>query len=132
MQREMAGRKPRTKTASSVVLGRYLQGLRHGAKLTLRDVEKKANGEVANAYLSQIENGYVQFPYPRCLYALAKVYLADYNQIIRMCYAPPEGEEQIRRNSNAELFSIDGLAREEFVALQAFLINHRQASRGNR
>ena len=127
----MAGRRKREKTSSSVALGSYLHGLRKQAGLTLRAVEHKAVGEVANAYLCQIEHGFVQFPHPRCLFALAKVYRADYNQLIRMCYTPP-GECLDQRERGEEFFSIDGLEQEEFVALQAFLINHRQASRGNR
>ena len=126
--RTVAGRRKRTKTASSVALGRYLRGLRKAARLTLREVEVKCNGEIANAYLCQIENGYIQFPHPRCLFALAKAYHADYHQMVMMCYTPVGGEAD-QRNKATELFSVDGLEREEFVALQAFLINHRQASR---
>ena len=124
----MVGRKKRHKTPSSVVLGKFLQGLRKNARLTLREVEKLCDGEIANAYLSQIENGYVQFPHPRCLHALSKAYRADYNQIVVMCYGSA-GSDGDQKNGSTALFSIDGLDRGEMVALQAYLINYRQASR---
>ena len=45
-----------------VTLGEYLGSIRTDRKLTLRAVEEATNKEVSNAYLSQIENGKIQYP----------------------------------------------------------------------
>ena len=55
-----------------IVLGGFLRKLREDRKMTLREVERKA--QVSNAYLSQVERGERGIPTMKMLVRLAKVY----------------------------------------------------------
>lgn len=121
------GRRKRSKSAASVALGAYLRSLRKDSRLALREVAIKSGGKVSNAYISQIENGYVAMPHPRCLYALARVYRVDYWQIVRMAYMPAEG---IPFQAADELFGVNGLTQAEMIACHAFITEYRKFKTG--
>ncbi len=118
------GRKPRSKTPSSIALGRHLALLRKASGMSLREVEKDTGREVDDAYLSQIENGWVQFPHPRILQRLAKLYKADYHQMLLIAY-PHEGGTGKR----LEMFTLEGLTKDELLACQSFLQHFRATER---
>ena len=63
-------------------LGLYLKELRIVKDLSLRDVEKKTNNTVSNAYLSQLESGKIAKPSPHILEQLAKVYEVPYEDLM--------------------------------------------------
>jgi hypothetical protein len=117
------GRKPRIKTHSSIALGQHLALLRRERKMSLREVQANTDGMVDDAYLSQIENGWVQFPHPLILRRLAKVYLADYRQILLVAFPDEEGTGKHR-----DMFKLEGLAKEEMLACQAYLQQFRIAA----
>jgi HTH-type transcriptional regulator, competence development regulator len=62
-------------------LPELLKSLRSRAGLTLREVEQRTDGQVSNAYLSQLESGRRPSPHPRILTALAHVYGAAVEQL---------------------------------------------------
>lgn len=54
------------------IFGDFLKKLREDRKMTLREVERKA--QISNAYLSQVERGERSIPTMKMLARLAKVY----------------------------------------------------------
>lgn len=127
----MAGNKKRCKTVAAIALGTYLRSLRQAADLSQREVEERAHGKISNSYLSQIENGFVPAPRPRILLQLASIYNTDVNQLFKVAYNP-NGEQCLETEQLAKqsVFSINGLDRDETIALQAFLAYYRQFARG--
>lgn len=77
------------KTPESIKMGAFLRSLRKKAQLSQRQVEELAAGAVSNAYLCQIENGFVRFPSPPCLMALARIYRYDLLTLMYQCYIIP-------------------------------------------
>ena len=51
----------------TLTLGQYLTSIRVDRGITLREVEKRTNKVVSNAYLSQIENDQIKKPNPNIL-----------------------------------------------------------------
>ena len=49
-------------SGGKLTLGEYLANVRIAKQLTLRAVEESTNGEVSNAYLSQLEHGRISKP----------------------------------------------------------------------
>ena len=73
--------------------GEYFKALRESKKMTLRDVEKKA--DVSNAYLSQLESGKVKQPSPLTLHKLAKIYEVSYELLMeKVGYPIPKLQEK--------------------------------------
>lgn len=66
----------------TTTLAQYLKELRITKDLSLRDVEKKTNNEVSNAYLSQLESGKITKPSPHILEHLAKAYSIQYEDLM--------------------------------------------------
>ena len=65
-------------------LGKHLAAIRGDRGYSLRQVEELTKKLVSNAYLSQIENGYIQQPSPNILHALASVYKSSYHQLMEL------------------------------------------------
>ena len=63
-------------------IGNYLKELRLLKNLSLREVESATKNSVSNAYLSQLESGEAKNPSPHILNQLAKVYDADYKELL--------------------------------------------------
>ena len=118
-------RKPRIKTGTSILLGHHLASLRKRARLSLRDVAKSSDGGISDSYLSQIENGWVQFPHPLILRRLARLYGTSYHQMIFVAYP---GSNEIK--AEVEYFSMNGLTGDELAACQAYLLHFRSATKG--
>src|ERR1044072_4509622 len=63
-------------------LGEFLTNTRLHHQLSLREVEEAAQGQVSNAYLSQLEHGRIAKPSPNILYCLARVYNIPYELLM--------------------------------------------------
>jgi transcriptional regulator with XRE-family HTH domain len=100
-------------------LGMYLRSARLKKELSLRAVEEATEGEVSNAYLSQLENGKIAKPSPHVLYALANALDVSYETLMeRAGYIVKAGERaEGSKHGKAATFSIDNLTPEEERAL---------------
>ena len=121
------GRQRRIITERSRLLGEYLRSLRKQRNLSQRQVECQVGVKVSNSYLSQLENGQVQYPHPQILMKLAKAYLVPYPELLLRVYGHGiKSEEEI-----PETFSVAGLTREEYLAASAYLILLRRESKND-
>lgn len=104
-------------------LGAYLSSLRTAKGLTLRQVEEATDGEVSNAYLSQLEHGRISKPSPNILYSLATVYGAPYDKLMEKAgYIGAAGTRKAgEKHGRAATFAIDNLSPEEEDQLLDFL-----------
>ena len=112
-------------------LGNFLQSLRKGKQLSLRDVEEATDREVSNAYLSQLENGKITRPSPNVLHSLAEVYGTSYpNLMERAGYISPSTTIQrntakkhgrILKHGRVSTYSIENLTAEEEAELLKYL-----------
>ena len=76
------------------VLGPYLAKLRTIKGITLREVEEATSKTVSNAYLSQLENGYIGKPSPNILHSLAEVYGVPYENLMEKAGYLISGQER--------------------------------------
>jgi len=113
-------------------LGRYLNALREGKKMSLRGVEEATDKEVSNAYLSQLENGKIAKPSPHVLHKLAEVYGADYaNLMERAGYISPSSENnKSKKHGRAATLAIEHLTTEEESELLEYLAFIRKKRKG--
>jgi len=106
-----------------LTLGQYLASIRDDRGLSLREVEKRTNKVVSNAYLSQIENDQIKKPNPNILNALAELYDVSYAELMeRAGFAVPtrsRGAEQ--RHGRIPTFADHNLTSEEEAQLHQFL-----------
>lgn len=68
----------------SNALGQALRDARLANNQSLRDVERALEGEISNAYLSQLENGHAARPSPQILHALSKVLPIPYERLMAL------------------------------------------------
>ena len=109
-------------------LGDYLKAVRLGLKMTLRDVEKATQGDVSNAYLSQLENAKIESPSPHILYALSQAYKVSYQSLMaRAGYVVPNAGQRAagKKHGSAATFAIEHLSAEEEKALLEYLAFYR-------
>jgi transcriptional regulator with XRE-family HTH domain len=103
-------------------LGDHLARLRKAAGLTLRQVEEATEEEVSNAYLSQLENNKISKPSPNILHALAAVYAASYEDLMKRAgYITSDADASGRRHAKAATFAIKDLTPDEEKTLIAYL-----------
>ncbi len=115
--------------ADPATLGAYLSAIRGVRRLTLRAVEEATNGEVSNAYLSQIENNKITRPSPNVLHALARVLVVPYETLMQKAgyLAPTAVETGALRSASApkkakqSVFEAETLTSEEEEALLEYL-----------
>ncbi len=100
-------------------LGISLRSARQKKELSLRAVEEATEGEVSNAYLSQLENGKIAKPSPHILYALSNALDVPYEGLMeRAGYIVKTGERtEGSKHGKAATFSIDNLTAAEEKAL---------------
>lgn len=100
-------------------LGMYLRSARLKKELSLRAVEEATEGEVSNAYLSQLENGKIAKPSPHVLYALSNALEVSYETLMERAGYIVKANERAERSKHgkAATFSIDNLTPEEEKAL---------------
>ena len=110
--------------------GAHLARLRNAAGLTLRQVEEATNEEVSNAYLSQLENNKITKPSPNVLHALAAVYGASYEDLMKRAgYFTSDTDSGGRRQAKAATFAIQNLTPEEEQILIDYLAFIRKQKR---
>jgi transcriptional regulator with XRE-family HTH domain len=107
-----------------LTLGQYLASIREDRGLSQREVEKRTNKVVSNAYLSQIENDQIKKPSPNILHALAELYAVSYERLMeRAGFVVPtrsrSGAEQ--RHGRVATFADHNLTNEEEAELVKFL-----------
>jgi HTH-type transcriptional regulator, competence development regulator len=111
-------------------LGAHLARLRTAAGLSLRQVEDATQKEVSNAYLSQLENNKISKPSPNILHALALVYKASYEDLMKRAgYLSSDTHSSGRRRARAATFAIQGLTPEEEKSLIEYLAFIRKQRR---
>ena len=116
--------------ATDELFGTHLARLRHAAGLTLRQVEEATNGEVSNAYLSQLENNKIAKPSPNVLHALAVVFGASYEDLMKRAgYFTSDADAGGRRQAKAATFAIQNLTPEEEQILIDYLAFIRKQKR---
>ena len=100
-------------------LGSYLNSVRRGQDLSLRDVEEATGREVSNAYLSQLETGKIRKPSPHILYALSTALAVPYEDLMERAgyIAPNTIETTGAKHGRTATFSIDNLTVDEEKAL---------------
>jgi len=100
-------------------LGNYINSIRRGLGLSLRDVEEATNKEVSNAYLSQLENGKIAKPSPHILYSLSQALHVHYEELMeRAGYIVPVSKSRDdKKHGRAATFAIDNLTHDEEKAL---------------
>jgi transcriptional regulator with XRE-family HTH domain len=102
--------------------GAHLARLRNAAGLSLRQVEEATEGEVSNAYLSQLENNKIAKPSPNILHALALVYKSSYEDLMKRAgYITSDTDAAGRRQARAATFAIQGLTPDEEKSLIDYL-----------
>jgi len=115
---------------ANTTLGQHLARLRSAAGLKLREVEEKSDGEISNAYLSQLENDKIKKPDPSYLYTLAGIYNTEYEDLMqRAGYLPPPPKTAGKRQAQAATFAIKNLTPEEERALIEYLAFIRKQKR---
>lgn len=120
-----------TKAPDQANLGAYINSVRRGLDMSLRDVEEATNKEVSNAYLSQLENGKISKPSPHILYSLSRVLNVAYEELMKRAgYIVPSVDRSDRsKHGKAATFAIDNLTKEEEAALLEHLAYMRWQKR---
>jgi transcriptional regulator with XRE-family HTH domain len=110
--------------------GSHLARLRKAAGLSLRQVEEATGQEVSNAYLSQLENNKISKPSPNILHALAGVYAASYEDLMKRAgYITSDVAAGGRRQAKAATFAIKDLTPDEEKSLIDYLAFIREQKR---
>jgi transcriptional regulator with XRE-family HTH domain len=108
-----------TKAPDQANLGAYINSVRRGLDMSLRDVEEATNKEVSNAYLSQLENGKISKPSPHVLYSLSRALNIAYEELMKRAgyIVPSADKDDSSKHGKAASFAIENLTREEEEAL---------------
>ncbi|MBS1807629.1 MAG: helix-turn-helix domain-containing protein [Acidobacteria bacterium] len=110
--------------------GAHLARLRNAKGLSLRQVEEATEGEVSNAYLSQLENNKIAKPSPNILYVLAGVYATSYEDLMKRAgYFTSDAKATGQRQARAATFAIQDLTPEEETILIDYLAFIRKQKR---
>jgi transcriptional regulator with XRE-family HTH domain len=110
--------------------GAHLARLRRATGLSLRQVEEASDGEISNAYLSQLENNKITKPSPNILHILAPILNASYEDLMmRAGYITSDADASGRRQAKAATFAIQGLTPEEETILIDYLAFIRKQRR---
>lgn len=104
-------------------LGPYLNSVRRGMAMSLRNVEQATGGEVSNAYLSQLESGKVQRPSPHILYALSSALAVPYEDLMERAgyIAPSDTRSSGAKHGRVATYAIEDLTADEEKALREHL-----------
>lgn len=106
-----------------LTLGQYLTSIRDDRGLSQREVEKRTNKVVSNAYLSQIENDQIKKPSPNILNALAELYDVSYDDLMERAgfVVPTRSRGSEQRHGRIATFADHNLTSEEEAQLHQFL-----------
>ena len=110
--------------------GAHLARLRKATGLSLRQIEDASDGEISNAYLSQLENNKITKPSPNILHTLADIYKTSYEDLMKRAgYITSDADPSGRRQAKAATFAIQGLTPEEETILIDYLAFIRKQKR---
>jgi len=113
-----------------ITFGAYLALLRETTGLSLRQVEAATENEVSNAYLSQLEKDKISKPSPNVLHALARVYNASYEELMKRAgYITSDADANGRRKAKAATFAVQDLTPGEERILLEYLAFIRKQKR---
>ena len=89
----------------------------------MREVEKRTDKVVSNAYLSQIENDQIKKPSPNILNALAELYDIPYEELMERAgfVVPTRSRGNDQRHGRVATFAGHNLTSEEEAQLHQFL-----------
>ena len=126
MAKRAVDRPSAAESGSEHSLGRFLTDVRAVKRMTLREVEEATDGEVSNAYLSQLETGKIAKPSPNILYALALVYNVTYESLMEKSgYIAPQNASEspgrTRRHGRVATFANEELTTDEEAQLLEYL-----------
>jgi HTH-type transcriptional regulator, competence development regulator len=115
--------KDRTEGDETQTLGEFLANVRTAKRLTLREVEEATEGEISNAYLSQLEHGRIVKPSPNVLHRLAAVYNVPYDRLMKKAgyLTAATGQPAGAKHGRVPTFAIENLTPQEEEALLEFL-----------
>src|SRR5688572_22666462 len=107
----------------AAAFGAYLNSLRTGMGLSLRQVESITKKKVSNPYLSQLEKGKIFQPSPHVLYALSQAYRVEYQKMMEKAGYSVQPESGSKRTKPEVLrsHSIENLTAEEEKELLHYL-----------
>lgn len=123
----MAKKDVTTKSVTSN-LGPYLRKARDDKGISLRQVEADTDGEVSNAYLSQLEGNKIAKPSPNILYALSKALDVEYDELMRRAGYLSEAAASKKPKGNVEKdrqYAIENLTAAEENELLRYLKYYR-------
>lgn len=123
----MAKKDVTTKSVASN-LGPYLRKARDDKGISLRQVEADTDGEVSNAYLSQLEGNKIAKPSPNILYALSKALEVEYDELmLRAGYISESttGKKPKSKVGNDRQYAIENLTAAEENELLRYLKYYR-------
>jgi len=123
----MAKKDVTTKSVTSN-LGPYLRKARDDKGISLRQVEADTDGEVSNAYLSQLEGNKIGKPSPNILYALSKALDVEYDELmLRAGYISESttGKKPKHKAGNDRQYAIENLTADEENELLRYLKYYR-------
>lgn len=119
--------RPPADRAHAQSLGAYLADLRSVRRMTLREVEEATEGNVSNAYLSQLEKGKIAKPSPHILHSLAAVYAVGYELLMEKAgYLTAARRDDSEQHGRVATFADDTLTDEEETELLRYLAFIRQ------
>src|SRR6185437_6552215 len=118
-------------------LAEYLTYVRGMKRMTLREVEEASNGEISNAYLSQLEKGHISKPSPNILHALSEVYGISYERLMEkagyiVAASGADRRTGTTKNGRAATFAAENLTTEEEEELLKYLAFLRSQSKGRK
>lgn len=114
-------------------LGTELARLRKLKGWSLREVEDKTGKRVSNSYLYQLENDNVKQPSPNVLHALAEVYSASYEEIMRLAgFVVPRKANESARPVNSVAFNALDLTEAEKDQVLDFVGYLRSKKKGKK
>lgn len=118
-------------SSKELTLGQYLADQRILKHMTLREVEQACNGDVSNAYLSQLEHDRISKPSPNILFSLASVYGVPYEILMGKAGYITEANQRKpnERHGRIATFANESLTKEEEEALLEYLAFLRTRSR---
>lgn len=113
-------------------LGEYLKKIRKIKNYTLRKVEKMSGGKISNAYLSQIERGYVKKPSPNILFLLAEIYGDSYERLMNLSgYISCRGSEELKPSPSI-FMNLTKEDEEKLIEYMNFLNFKKSLDRGSK
>jgi transcriptional regulator with XRE-family HTH domain len=110
----------------SETFGRFLNDIRKSRGFTLRDVERITDGQISNAYLSQLETGSIERPSAMKLHCLASAYAVDYNTLMEKAGFIAESATPINRVATSILGELTHEEEDQLLQYLTFLRMQRK------